>query len=150
MPALTKESHSIKNLNDCVVLKVTRARRQRGLSFSQTTSFFSALSSFNGFKIAACCRHKGTKIQPLAIHSKEAIPIHTFAALQVCRICKKKFEPKHNGHNSCQRHTTIFSGRLLRVEPTETSDLTFFYDCCGATDTEAPGCSFGYHKSYSD
>ncbi|PXF48266.1 hypothetical protein BWQ96_01955 [Gracilariopsis chorda] len=70
--------------------------------------------------------------------------------LRVCRICKKQFDPKQNGPHSCQRHTCTFSGRLLRVEPTETSDLTFFYDCCGATDVDAPGCTFGCHESYDD
>lgn len=71
-------------------------------------------------------------------------------ALRVCRVCKKQFDPNENGPRSCRRHTSAFSGRLLRVEPTETSDLTFFYDCCGATDVNAPGCTFGRHESYDD
>lgn len=70
--------------------------------------------------------------------------------MRVCRVCKKLFDQDRNGPRACRRHLALFTGRLLRVEPTETSDLTFFYDCCGATSPEAPGCSYGSHESYDD
>lgn len=71
-------------------------------------------------------------------------------ARRVCRICKTRFDPSRNGPRSCRHHPELFSGRLLRVEPTETSGLAFFYDCCGATDAAAPGCTYGTHASYDD
>lgn len=68
--------------------------------------------------------------------------------LRVCRVCKSKFDPGDNGPKSCRHHPQTFSGRLLRVTPTDTSDLAFFYDCCGAMDSSAPGCSYSYHEAY--
>lgn len=69
-------------------------------------------------------------------------------SLRVCRVCKRQFDPVENGPRSCRHHTQSFSGRLLRVSPTDTSDLQYFYDCCGATDPHAPGCSYGFHQTY--
>lgn len=68
--------------------------------------------------------------------------------LRVCRVCKCKFDVDENGPRSCRHHPQLFSGRLLRVTPTDTSDLTYFYDCCGATDSNAPGCTYSYHETY--
>ena len=70
--------------------------------------------------------------------------------LRVCRVCKQQFDPAENNAMACHHHTTVFSGRLLRVEPTETSDIGFFYDCCGATDVNAPGCHRDFHRTYDE
>lgn len=67
---------------------------------------------------------------------------------RVCRVCKQLYDPAQNGPDSCLHHTAMFTGRLLRVEPTDTSDLGFFYDCCGATSVDAPGCTRSYHQPY--
>lgn len=67
---------------------------------------------------------------------------------RVCRVCKQLYDPAQNGPDSCLHHTAPFTGRLLRVEPTDTSDLGFFYDCCGATSVDAPGCTRSYHQPY--
>lgn len=69
---------------------------------------------------------------------------------RVCRVCKQQFDPTENGPRACLHHTTVFSGRLLRVKPTETSDIGFFYDCCGATDVNAPGCHRDFHRTYDE
>ncbi|CAN0033891.1 unnamed protein product, partial [Discosporangium mesarthrocarpum] len=47
-------------------------------------------------------------------------------------------------------HPGIFSGRLNRVNDTDTSDLEFFWSCCGEMDPDHPGCTVGPHESYSD
>lgn len=67
---------------------------------------------------------------------------------RVCRVCKKQYDPAKNGPQACRHHPTSFTGRLLRVEPTDTSDLGFFYDCCGATTRDAPGCTLSAHQPY--
>lgn len=70
---------------------------------------------------------------------------------RVCRVCKQEYLPSENGPTACRFHPAVnFSGRLMRVAPTETSDLEFFWDCCGSTDRFAPGCKYGWHKSYDD
>lgn len=81
-------------------------------------------------------------------------PLHSCASAsltkRVCRVCKQKFIPSENHSRACRHHTTMFSGRLLRVTPTETSDIGFFYDCCGATSMDAPGCTYAAHLTYDD
>ena len=72
------------------------------------------------------------------------------AGAKVCRVCHQLYLPEENGPRACRSHPAAFTGRLMRAAPTETSDLQYFYDCCGATDRDAPGCFFAAHKSYDD
>lgn len=77
-------------------------------------------------------------------------PLPQAADTRVCRVCKQRFELSQNGPRACRHHTTMFTGRLLRVSPTETSGIGFFYDCCGADNADAPGCTYGFHHTYDD
>lgn len=96
----------------------------------------------------ACAANRnptGATPPPPARRAQSATP----AARVVCRVCKNTYDPAENGPTACRYHPEQFSGRLLRVEPTDTSDLQFFFDCCGATDRDAPGCTLGAHEPYS-
>lgn len=67
---------------------------------------------------------------------------------RVCRVCREQYV--ENGPQACRSHRAMYSGRLLRVAPTDTSDLQYFWDCCGASQRDAPGCTRDWHRSYDD
>lgn len=69
---------------------------------------------------------------------------------RVCRQCRRVYDTAENGPRACRWHPTHYSGRLLRVETTDTSDLTHFWECCGEESVHAPGCSFGAHRGYDE
>jgi hypothetical protein len=69
---------------------------------------------------------------------------------RVCKVCKQKYNPTENSPQSCRRHPGFYSGRLNRVEATDTSGLEYFWDCCGATAKDAPPCEAGLHRSYDE
>lgn len=82
-------------------------------------------------------------------HSTSTIITAAARSRRVCRVCKQTYNPSDdNSIKSCRHHPAMFTGRLLRVNPTDTSDLRYFYDCCGATSRDAPGCTLSLHQPY--
>ncbi|CEM36176.1 unnamed protein product [Vitrella brassicaformis CCMP3155] len=67
-----------------------------------------------------------------------------------CRQCKRSFVPEHNHSLACCYHAGVFSGRLNRVNDVDTSDLEFFWSCCGEYDREHPGCVVTRHMSFDE
>ncbi|CAM9548903.1 unnamed protein product [Choristocarpus tenellus] len=74
---------------------------------------------------------------------------------RTCRECKSTYLDEENFSTSCRFHKgrwmgaerskhygTRSGGRLLGLES--------FWDCCGATSADAPGCMTGRHRSYDD
>uniref|UniRef100_A0A7S1TIL7 Uncharacterized protein n=1 Tax=Compsopogon caeruleus TaxID=31354 RepID=A0A7S1TIL7_9RHOD len=69
---------------------------------------------------------------------------------RVCRLCKGQYDPGQNTGRSCRRHSGYYSGRLNRVNDVDTSDLEYFWNCCGEESKHAHGCEWGHHVSYDE
>lgn len=68
---------------------------------------------------------------------------------KTCKHCKKQYIP--GGEDDCTFHPGIYSGRLNRINDVDTSDLEFFWSCCGEYELGAMGCVRGRkHVSYDD
>lgn len=67
------------------------------------------------------------------------------AELNTCRFCKCQFSPLKP--TACQFHSGIYTGRLNRVNDIDTSDLQYFWTCCGSYELGAPGCMITEHRS---
>uniref|UniRef100_A0A0G4H9F9 CHORD domain-containing protein n=1 Tax=Chromera velia CCMP2878 TaxID=1169474 RepID=A0A0G4H9F9_9ALVE len=67
-----------------------------------------------------------------------------------CRQCKKPFLKSQNAETGCVFHPGFYTGRLNRVNDVDTSDLEFFWSCCGEYDRGHPGCTNTHHVSYDD
>jgi len=71
---------------------------------------------------------------------------------KTCKHCKKQFpEDLSGGETSpCTFHTGIFTGRLNRINDVDTSDLEYFWTCCGSYELSALGCfTAKKHRSVS-
>jgi hypothetical protein len=67
---------------------------------------------------------------------------------RVCRRCKYQYESKNE---ACTFHPGIYSGRLNRVNDVDTSDLEYFWSCCGKSPIDAEGCVILLeHLSYDE
>ncbi|KAG9155738.1 hypothetical protein Leryth_003993 [Lithospermum erythrorhizon] len=76
---------------------------------------------------------------------------------RVCKRCKKSFIASLNDSNSCRFHPSFFvcrrhddQKRYYELGPDDPPYAAKFYDCCGAEDPNAPGCSTNTHVSYDD
>ncbi|KAF3651827.1 putative WEB family protein, chloroplastic-like [Capsicum annuum] len=92
---------------------------------------------------------------------------------KVCKRCKQTYSAASNNSNSCRFHPSFFvcrrhddQKRRSRVQALETASgrnaryyelgpgdppyAAKFYDCCGAEDPEASGCTTSFHVSYDD
>lgn len=70
-------------------------------------------------------------------------------ASKTCKNCKKQF--KNDDNVACVFHPGIYTGRLNRINDVDTSDLEFFWSCCGEYSISSTGCiSTGKHYSYDD
>ncbi|GAA0143529.1 hypothetical protein LIER_04195 [Lithospermum erythrorhizon] len=76
---------------------------------------------------------------------------------RVCKRCKKPFIASLNDSNSCRFHPSFFvcrrhddQKRYYELGPDDPPYAAKFYDCCGAEDPNAPGCSTNTHVSYDD
>lgn len=86
------------------------------------------------------------------------------AALRTCRRCHARFDPGRNEANACRFHRSIY---VCRYHPAEVRSLNIglgdglgyygngeegwdarFWDCCGAEDEGAPGCSAAPHEPF--
>lgn len=84
------------------------------------------------------------------------------SVLRTCRVCKKSYDPLRNSPTACRFHPATWTGaersklygridepghtgRVLNLRGTE-----YFFDCCDAKTSDAPGCSFAYHLGYDE
>ena len=84
------------------------------------------------------------------------VPLNKARITRVCRNCKQQYSnalPNANEGESagCQFHPGIYSGRLNRINDVDTSDLEYFWSCCGNYELTSKGCIVGSkHVSYDD
>ncbi|KAH7330985.1 hypothetical protein KP509_05G075700 [Ceratopteris richardii] len=76
---------------------------------------------------------------------------------RVCRRCKAIYDPLANASDACRYHSSLFVSRrhddqqrYYELKPDDPPYSAKFYDCCGAEDPYAPGCSTCFHVSYDD
>jgi len=69
---------------------------------------------------------------------------------RTCKNCKLSFIMEENIKlKSCNFHPGIYSGRLNRINDIDTSDLEYFWSCCGEYNISARGCINTYHATVS-
>ncbi|KAF3432644.1 hypothetical protein FNV43_RR23746 [Rhamnella rubrinervis] len=76
---------------------------------------------------------------------------------KVCKRCKQIYSPRSNTPSSCRFHPSFFvcrrhddQKRYYELGPDDPPYPAKFYDCCGAEDPEASGCTTSFHVSYDD
>ena len=108
------------------------------LTFGYEMLTFSKLSRLNLRKLS-----KATTIQ-LSKNIDSSSP----KTSRVCRRCKCQYIKKNE---PCSFHPGIYSGRLNRVNDVDTSDLEYFWSCCGKNPIDAEGCIvIPDHLSYDE
>ncbi|GFQ02205.1 hypothetical protein PHJA_002364400 [Phtheirospermum japonicum] len=77
--------------------------------------------------------------------------------LVLCKRCKEAYAASSNTRTSCRFHPSFFvcrrhddQKRYYELGPDDPPYAAKFYDCCGAEDVAAPGCTTGFHISYDD
>ncbi|KAL0317850.1 UNVERIFIED_CONTAM: hypothetical protein Sangu_2199300 [Sesamum angustifolium] len=77
--------------------------------------------------------------------------------LRLCKRCKHHYSPSSNIPTSCRFHPSFFvcrrhddQKRYYELGPDDPPYAAKFYDCCGAEDVEAPGCTTSFHISYDE
>ncbi|CAI7855667.1 unnamed protein product [Closterium sp. NIES-54] len=75
----------------------------------------------------------------------------------VCRRCRTLFRREENSQEACRFHPKMFVSRkhddqkrYYELKDGDPEYLARFYDCCGAEDPSAPGCTTACHVSYDD
>ncbi|KAM0935435.1 hypothetical protein DsansV1_C29g0211771 [Dioscorea sansibarensis] len=75
----------------------------------------------------------------------------------ICKRCKESFVPSFNTSSSCRFHPSFFvcrrhddQKRYYELGPNDPPYAAKFYDCCGAEDPEALGCTTDFHVSYDE
>ncbi|KAK3447478.1 uncharacterized protein LOC104450561 [Eucalyptus grandis] len=76
---------------------------------------------------------------------------------KTCKRCKRSYPPSSNHPSACRFHPSFFVSRrhddqrrYYELGPDDPPYAAKFYDCCGAEDPEAPGCTTSTHVSYDD
>ncbi|KAI3471314.1 hypothetical protein Pfo_027977 [Paulownia fortunei] len=76
---------------------------------------------------------------------------------KVCKRCKQPYSASSNTPTSCRFHPSFFvcrrhddQKRYYELGPDDPPYAAKFYDCCGAEDVGAPGCTTSSHVSYDD
>ncbi|AQK61489.1 putative carbohydrate esterase [Zea mays] len=76
---------------------------------------------------------------------------------KTCRKCKASYDPSANTRLSCRFHPSFFvcrrhddQKRYYELRDGDPPYAAKFYDCCGAEDPDAPGCTTDLHRSYDD
>lgn len=84
---------------------------------------------------------------------------------RVCKRCKQRYIPEENSPTACSYHPLNWSGGekakavgFLRkssspqdsLRQTLGTGMLSFWDCCGADDYNAPGCTRGYHIPFGE
>ncbi|KAD6454736.1 hypothetical protein R6Q59_016416 [Mikania micrantha] len=76
---------------------------------------------------------------------------------KVCKRCKITFTPTSNNSSACRFHPSFFvcrrhddQKRYYELGPDDPPYAAKFYDCCGAEEPEASGCTTSFHISYDN
>ncbi|KAK4792526.1 hypothetical protein SAY86_022961 [Trapa natans] len=76
---------------------------------------------------------------------------------KTCKRCKQVYKTSTNSSFSCRFHPTFFvcrrhddQKRYYELGPDDPPYAAKFYDCCGAEEPDAPGCTTSFHTSYDD
>ncbi|XP_057970045.1 uncharacterized protein LOC131159296 [Malania oleifera] len=76
---------------------------------------------------------------------------------KVCKRCKQSYSPSSNTSSSCRFHPSFFvcrrhddQKRYYELGPDDPLYAAKFYDCCGAEDPNASGCTTSFHVSYDE
>ncbi|KAL7147197.1 hypothetical protein ABFS83_06G091700 [Erythranthe nasuta] len=78
---------------------------------------------------------------------------------KLCKRCKQLYaaSSSYNTAESCRFHPSFFvcrrhddQKRYYELGPNDPPYAAKFYDCCGAEDVNAPGCTTSSHISYDD
>ncbi|XVF06848.1 hypothetical protein REPUB_Repub06bG0086500 [Reevesia pubescens] len=76
---------------------------------------------------------------------------------KICKRCKQSFTASSNTSSSCRFHPSFFvcrrhddQKRYYELRADDPPYAAKFYDCCGAEDLEALGCTTSFHVSYDD
>ncbi|EYU19749.1 hypothetical protein ABFS82_06G091500 [Erythranthe guttata] len=78
---------------------------------------------------------------------------------KLCKRCKQSYaaSSSSNTADSCRFHPSFFvcrrhddQKRYYELGPNDPPYAAKFYDCCGAEDVNAPGCTTSSHISYDD
>ena len=75
----------------------------------------------------------------------------------MCRNCHRTFARRSdNGPGACVQHAGCFFGETAQrwLAPGENKGqggaVSYFWNCCGAADRDAPGCVAQPHVAYDD
>ncbi|XP_058206449.1 uncharacterized protein LOC131319972 [Rhododendron vialii] len=75
----------------------------------------------------------------------------------ICKRCKQNYTTSSNNPTSCRFHPSFFvcrrhddQKRYYELRPEDPPYAAKFYDCCGAEDPNASGCSTSIHVSYDE
>ncbi|CAI5930991.1 unnamed protein product [Closterium sp. NIES-64] len=84
---------------------------------------------------------------------------------KTCRRCREAYDPRRNHARACRYHPALFTGGewgkavgFTRASSRPEDQLSVvhgtgflrFWDCCGAMDVDAPGCTYGPHASFDE
>ncbi|XP_062147397.1 uncharacterized protein LOC133855312 [Alnus glutinosa] len=76
---------------------------------------------------------------------------------KLCKRCNQSYTPSSNTPSSCRFHPSFFvcrrhddQKRYYELGPNDPPYAAKFYDCCGAEDPQASGCTTSFHVSYDD
>lgn len=85
-------------------------------------------------------------------HSKEKEMV-----MKLCKRCKQTYPISSNSPSSCRFHPSFFVSRrhddqkrYYELGPDDPPYDAKFFDCCGAEDPDASGCTTDFHISYDD
>ncbi|KAF9626374.1 hypothetical protein IFM89_032790, partial [Coptis chinensis] len=76
---------------------------------------------------------------------------------KLCQRCKQTYDISCNSQSSCRFHPSFFVSRrhddqkrYYELRPDDPPYTAKFFDCCGAEDPNAAGCTTDFHVSYDD
>ncbi|KAJ1694681.1 hypothetical protein LUZ63_011379 [Rhynchospora breviuscula] len=91
------------------------------------------------------------------VTSNGAAGVEAVVKEKLCRRCKQSYDPSKNTTSSCRFHPSFFvcrrhddQKRYYELGPDDPPYAAKFYDCCGAEDPDALGCTTDFHASYDD
>mmetsp|Transcript_23428 Transcript_23428/g.34049 ORF Transcript_23428/g.34049 Transcript_23428/m.34049 type:complete len:88 (+) Transcript_23428:61-324(+) len=76
-------------------------------------------------------------------------------ATKMCKRCKKQYCPSENNPRSCQFHPEWYGGETAQRwkapgDVDNSSEIQYFWTCCGDHDSNSKGCMYTFHESYDD
>jgi len=109
---------------------------------------------------------KASRTAPRAVRTPPRAPPPSLEAWRTCRACKARFDPAANTETSCRHHPSLYTGGEVAkavgfarrsADPAHSLAATLgrtgllrFWDCCGAVDEAAPGCTLGRHVPFGE